>query len=234
MKAAFGHVCDIKHLSSQGVTRIVVEIPAEHHIDATQLLFGQNVMVLPSTLQGNYGIIDSNPSPSAPPAPSEEKPVSERSLAQKLHINGYFYNRKLWLALHTSGLYTLQDHKKFIESQACIAPKATSGMCEGDVCAHHCDTAAIEAAGSALQPENPQKPPHWYTVPICFAHHQKWAHGSHAKSATRSEKLFLNHQASELMAAQAKVEMKVFLGIDSMRELTAEMLERFEKRIGFA
>lgn len=162
-----------------------------------------------------------------PPSRTEQdKPAHERSLAQRLHLDGYFRSRALWRALHEKRIYTLSEHKAWVEQQPCLRKGTTP--CQGDIVLHHTPSSAIQAAGSALQPQNPNKPPHWYGVPLCHEHHRNWAHGS----ATREDKEALVVAAIALMADQAKRAMKVYIGLESLSGLTQEMLEEFESEIG--
>lgn len=168
-------------------------------------------------------------------APQESR-APGRSLAQHLHAIGYFRNPKLWLALHDTGLYTVQEHKQWLETQQCAGQSAfarqrdIAHVCQGDICAHHCNSAAVGDAGKVLQPEAPQKPPHWYAVPACVTFHT-WVHSS--TGATREDKQLLQECAVAMMADRAKGAMKDFVGIESLSELTLEALHAFEHRMGF-
>lgn len=61
----------------------------------------------------------------APRTPHDAPPVDpglapKDLLSVNLHRSGYFRDPKLWLRLHDQGLYTLQEHKAFIEDQPCL------------------------------------------------------------------------------------------------------------------
>ena len=152
----------------------------------------------------------------------------ERTLAQQLHIDGYFRNPKLWRALHDYGVYTVHDHKQWVSSQDCIVRGAIS-PCRGDVVLHHCTSAAIQAAGAQLQPDAPNKVPHWYGVPLCHEHHRNWLHQGIAK---REDKDRLLTEAVAIMSHQAKHAMKTHMGLDSLANITQDELEMFEEEIG--
>lgn len=176
-----------------------------------------------------------------------------QTLAQRLHIDGYFRNPQLWNQLHQRGIYTLREHKQYIEGLPCLAYMmrgATNPVlsaigvnvkfllegtfmelgCSGDVCLHHVNSAAI-APGGREQPEAPRKVPHFYGVPLCMnGHHSGWAHSKHA---TREEKEKLLEIAVALTAFRVKQAIKTYLGIESFSVVTAEMLTRFELEIGF-
>lgn len=172
---------------------------------------------------------DAGPGGAADPAgPAESAP---NELARKLHVDGYFRNPKLWEKMEEAGLYLQRDHKEWIESLPCLFEREREvrhGPCFGDIVLHHCNSAAIPAAGKG---ENPRKPPSWYGVPLCAGgHHQNWAHASNG--ASRQDKQALLERAVALTAGQMKVMAKKFMGIASLREITPEMLADFERRIG--
>jgi len=157
------------------------------------------------------------------PAPNE--------LARKMHVDGYFRNPHLWDRFEEMELYTQEEHKAWIMAQPChltVVHKGRHGPCSGDIVLHHCNSAAIPAAGTGA--ENPQKPPNWYGVPLCsIGHHQNWVHASHG--ATREDKQMLLESAVCLTAQRMKEKMKEYLGIESLREITPAMLSEFEKVI---
>jgi hypothetical protein len=145
-------------------------------------------------------------------------------LAQGMMINGYFRNPKLWEAMDSSGIYTQDEHKAFIESQVCCfrTVKEFTGRlaCNGDVVGHHVRTAANSGTG--------MKPPHWFLVPLCHVHHDN----VHGAQSTREDKELLLREAIELTATAIRRAMREHLGLDSMNELTAAMLTAFELEIG--
>ena len=210
---------------SDGTIRLQVDIEPRHRKDFFELL-GEIDMPI--------AIAPLDPKVLKPDLPAEEvsNPLERgfRTLAQRMHINGYFRNPKFWRALHTSGIYTLNCHKQWIESQDCIMQGVLNSPCHGDVVLHHCASAAIPAAGAGLQPEHPNKVPHWYGVPLCHEHHRNWLHQG---GATREDKEQLQTYAVGLMSAQAKVAMKKYLGLDSLASLNQELLDEFEQTIGF-
>lgn len=170
------------------------------------------------------------------PAPSEQSVDSENiagsterapnELARKLHVSGYFRNPRLWLAMHDSGVYTAQEHFKWLMAnrQCHVAGVA----CQGDLVVHHCNSAAA-IDGGKRQPEAPQKPLHFWGLVLCFVHHQ-WVHTS--TGATREQKEHLLEHAVGITADRVKVRMKRELGIDSLAEITEDMLAQFEKLVG--
>jgi hypothetical protein len=81
IRAAFGNVVNVKSIPSRGVTRIEIELPIESHVEATQLLFGRDVLIMMAKLPVGtpYGIHDS----AARSAPS--KPEMTEALPAKAH-----------------------------------------------------------------------------------------------------------------------------------------------------
>lgn len=148
------------------------------------------------------------------------------SLAKKMHRDGYFRNPKLWAAIEKAGIYTQAQHKTWIEQQMCSSPMFTGIQCYGDICAHHVNSAALPAAGKAT--DTPRKVPDWFTVPLCHAHHMEWAHGT----ASREEKQKMLEFAVNETAGQIRENIKSHLRIESLKELTQEMLDGFEREIG--
>lgn len=87
---AHGHVTEVRPLPSRGVSVIKIELPEEAHVAVTELLYGQNALILPANLrQPNseatpYGLVQSSgqgtvhkPNPRAPSSPlSSSKPQS--------------------------------------------------------------------------------------------------------------------------------------------------------------
>jgi len=156
-------------------------------------------------------------------------PARVQSLAQRLHIDGYWRNSRLWSAMEAAGIYSAEAHKRWIQSQPCFGLKyhPSDHTCTGDVCAYHTPGAALPAAGKGS--DNPRKPPHWYTVPACHVFHT-WCHSS--TGATRQDKQKLIEHAVQLTADRVKEHMKIYIGIESSRELTPEMVDIFEREIG--
>ena len=180
-------------------------------------------------------------------------PARVQSLAQRLHIDGYFRNPRLWNVLHQRGVYTLQEHKKWIESQPCLATQMRQRVqmprgemifdypkplmqgtflelaCSGEVCLHHVNSAAI-APGGREQLEAPRKVPHFYGVPLCMnGHHSGWVH---TKYATREDKEGLLEIAVALTAHRVKEAIKIYLDLESLSAITENMLATFEADLG--
>jgi hypothetical protein len=79
MKAAFGKVTDVRAYAS----RLLIEIPVEHHVAATDLLYGHDVLVTiaPDVMKGTpYGVRDSEGENDVNEA-SASRPEATESLA---------------------------------------------------------------------------------------------------------------------------------------------------------
>jgi hypothetical protein len=174
------------------------------------------------------------------------EPRREKSLAERLVVDGYFRNPALWRALHEAGLYVVGEHKRFVMSLPCLWSGVTppglelplaavpagafTRRCEGQVCAHHARGASLPAAGEALQPDAPMKVAHWYCIPVCHAHHMGWIHAS--GGATRADHAALTEVAVSLMAGRAKLALKTYLGLPTLADIDQEHLREFEHDIG--
>lgn len=76
-RVGYGNVVNIRSIPTRQVTRIEIELPIESHVEATRLLFGQDVLVIPVKLGPTqaYGMVSENehaPSESAPEACSAQ------------------------------------------------------------------------------------------------------------------------------------------------------------------
>lgn len=162
------------------------------------------------------------PQPDAVVATVETPAAAPNKLAEWMHTSGYFRNPKLWLALDAAGIYTQEQHKRYIEGMACVGWGALT--CSGDVCLHHVKTAANSGVG--------HKPEHYYGVPLCHNHHRNWAHGTGSLCATRNDKQDLLERAVAITAENVKAVIKKHIGIESLKELTLATLNNFEESIG--
>ncbi|WP_292992566.1 hypothetical protein [Nitrosomonas sp.] len=166
-------------------------------------------------------------SPILSPVHEEQRKPDKKEanyLAQSMHRDGYFRNPKLWDAMEEKGLYTQEMHKVYVQSLPCCGIKFAPHIkpCDGDVVMHHVKTSAN--SGVRI------KPLHWYGVPLCCKHHMTWAHGSHKGSASHEDRhdVMLPH-AVGLTADRIKAAFKDSLGLESLSEITQEMLDDFEK-----
>ena len=176
-----------------------------------------------------------------------EKDVPKKgNLAWQLHRNGFFYNPKLRDCIEQAGIYTQKQHKAWLETLPCYAKhnaKANFNELTGKIvlnsdlydqlssqCSftgdserrivHHCRDAGNSGTGI--------KPPDWYGVPTCDTHH-KVAHSSAVDEAFNDS--MIGYSAG-LTAHRMKEKMKEYLGLESLSDLTDDMLYRFEIDIG--
>lgn len=200
---------------SDGTIRVSVDIDPDFR-DAFLKLFTQidmRVAIAPLLPEHEVAARQTKAATAASP--------QERSFAHRLHAIGYFRDPKLWRAMHDYDIYTLQEHKRFIEGQPCVIPACVHN---GDVVLHHVAMANLPAAGRRLQPEAPNKVPHWYGVPACHAGHNF----VHSKECTLDGKHWLLEKAIAFTAEQCKQQIKDYLGVTSFTDVTREMLQAFE------
>lgn len=164
--------------------------------------------------------------PMSPPVTPGTEKKAPNYFASKLHADGYFYALRLWLAMHDARLWTMQQHKQFVETLACCGQAFHPHQCNGDVVLHHAHRAEDPAAGDR-QPENPQKAPHYFGIPACHTAHT-WIH----TQADRETKRLIREYAIKLTADQMKTALKHHLKITSLSDITPEMLKAFEVEIG--
>lgn len=88
----FGQVVTVRPVPTRGVTQVVIEIPSEFHIKATQLLFDQNALVFASdeSIQMPYGIAQLAGGEIVPAQPAQPKRVQSQGSA---------FDVTRWLAL---------------------------------------------------------------------------------------------------------------------------------------
>lgn len=146
--------------------------------------------------------------------------------ARDLHKDGYFFALRLWLACHDHKLWTMQQHKAYVETLVCCGQAFHEHQCNGDIVLHHAGRAEDPSAGGR-QPENPQKAPHYFGVPVCHTAHT-WIHSK----ATRDDKRLIREYAIKLTADKMKEAIKRHLKITSLSDITPEMLKGFEAEVG--
>lgn len=161
---------------------------------------------------------------------TDDEKKAGNELARELMVKGYFRNPRLWEAMHKAGFYTQEDHRQYVKTLGCCGPRLATGFnCSGDVVPHHVNRPELPAAGEGMYPN---KVPHWYTIPLCFHHHQLWAHGSNAQSATKEDRERQLLKAVEITAGRMKEKVKELIGIKSLADITPQQLRDFEERIG--
>lgn len=142
------------------------------------------------------------------------------SLAQQLFKRGYWFNRELWGAMESSGVYTQAEHLDWVRDQSPVLfyPNVTP---DGPVQPHHVNTIA-EGAGKG------RKAADWFTIPLLASHHRHFHdHG------TREERERMLQMAIRLTAERMSERAKEFLGRDSWSGVTEEDMRGLEEGIGF-
>jgi len=227
--------------SGEGSSRISIDVPESEIAQVTRLFLYSNAA---------FKLTIEEWSDDDVPAVQEEAPHIEHqanpdSLAKKMHVKGYFFNPNLWAAMEAADIYTQAEHKRCLETLPCIArhhgnevylsfckrldvpgPIKTAPCASVDaekiICAHHCRSSANAGTGF--------KPPDWYAVPVCDAHHKL----IHSKETTQAFNQALVEYSAGLTAYAIKTAMKNVIGIDSLSLLTRDMLDQFHKGIGFS
>lgn len=204
---------------ADGSLRITIEFDPRFAKDAFALFGARGTPVALAALTQQATIAHAQAEAVAPkPAPNQ--------LAQKMMIDGYFRNPKLWAAMDNAKIYTQAEHKRYIERMECERPTPAGNIeggqdinCEGDVVLHHVRTAAN--AGTGI------KPAHWYGVPLCNCHHNI-AH----KHLDRTGNQDLLSIAVKTTADQMKEALKHHLGLASLADITIQQLNAFELAVG--
>lgn len=103
---AHGRVSEVRPLPSRGVSVIKIELPEEAHVALTELLYGQNALILPANLRQHdsdptpYGLVQSsghgtvhkpNPRAPAPPLSTSKPPSAFASLARRAAGSSMFH-----------------------------------------------------------------------------------------------------------------------------------------------
>lgn len=113
---AFGRTTEIKPIKTQGVTRIVIEIPIEHHVQATAAFYDKDVIVtLGKNEDGRYGVFK----PDSEPEKKEPEP-KKPSFFKELFRLGWFNNPRVLKAFGSD-----IDYQDYIRTQ----PSCVSGAC---------------------------------------------------------------------------------------------------------
>lgn len=141
--------------------------------------------------------------------PNEESTTTKKPLrkpnylARQLHQSGYFRRVSLWDKLHTSGIYSKENHSAHIANQPCFFCKEPS-------------TRAVKFTASP-----------WILLPTCETHADTYS--TSPSNIIEMARVY----ALTLMEEAAKAAMKHAIGIDSLAELTPVQLNSFNKAIGF-
>jgi len=137
-----------------------------------------------------------------PESSAEKKPRTPNYLARQLHQSGFFRRVTVWDKMNTSGLYTHALHHAHVSSQPCFFCKGLAG----------------NAARVSASP--------WLLLPVCPAHTDA------LESAQSNITEMARVHALSLVEDGVKSGMKHALGIESLSELTPDLLKEFNSLIG--
>ncbi len=223
MKIGYLEVVEVKKIRSRNVCQLIVEADISQFkslvgLDETKGVFipcdiegavcgARDLDIDPDELRELMGITTHQALEAPVPKPKEGK---SGSLAQRMVVNGYFRNPKLWDAMELRGGYTQKDHLDVVRSlkPLDLYPRVPR---QGDTVAHHVRTAQNSGTGI--------KPKHWFTIPICDSHHQ-YLH----KNATREERAEHLEKAVEITAGMMRIAFKKHFKIESMSGYTETQL----------
>jgi len=126
LKGAHGMCYDVKKTISRGVTKIIIEIPIEYHIAATQMFDNQSVWVelAPLEIKGRpYAVIDGSSKPLVITQEELDDATREKIIndakpygkaASELYRAGFFYNPSVLKAIGTD-----EEFLEWIRQQPC-------------------------------------------------------------------------------------------------------------------
>jgi hypothetical protein len=123
----YGEVVTVKPIPTRQVTQIVIEIPEEFHIQATQLLFKRNAFILPcaekTPLAGaTFGVTTLGAAMNPPPAPEPQPERPKLNIPQWLAIKGQDHNFQQFLgATDAEDAARIVRERCRVESRADIA-----------------------------------------------------------------------------------------------------------------
>ena len=154
------------------------------------------------------------------PKPEEKADPSEKSFAQKMAIDGYFRNPKVWAGMEAADVYTQERHYRWVKKMKPITIwPAHRG--EGDIVAHHVRTA--ENSGTGI------KPKHWFCVPLYNSEHQML----HDQGISREVNERLLEKAIEITAKAMRAAFKGRFALTTLSGYTKQQLIDAEKAMGY-
>lgn len=250
MKAAYGHVRQVRKLLSQGLTVVEIELPIEAHKDATVLLDDAEVLVSPlSEFEGlrkhlpRYGVFDTGTGEASPPA--VEGPRNRKgpygALAHTLDGSGWFLRLEVVRAIGTD-----EDYQCWCRQQPCA-------VCGGGdwvevIGERRCEYAHVRRAGESGTGHKPA----YRGLPLCAtchgAQHQKgeatvlnerslFKPGSQRTDLPYGEvaaKGWFDQQAARHLHQWARQKLKATLGADSWSRIEPADLLRWAEQHGVA
>jgi hypothetical protein len=233
MKIGYLEVVEVKKIRSRNVCQLIVEADIGQFKSLVGLDETKGVFI-PCEISGAIcGALDMDIDPkeieqlmgittkqTIEHKPEPEKKSKKKSLAQRMVVNGYFFNPKLWDAMELHGGYTQNDHLEFVRSLKPIIPYSRIPS-QGDTVAHHVRTS--ENSGTGIKPKD------WYTIPLADSQHQHLH-----KNETRQERADHLTMATETTAGQMRVMFKRFLKLETMTGFTDTQLLEAEAALCFS
>jgi len=186
LKGAYA-ICDmVKKIPSRGITQIVIELPIEYHVHATQMFDGQAVwveLVPPEVARvGRYCIIDGEPVAPGVKMKSAAAPKPYGAEASALYKCGFWLSPKVAAAIGTD-----DEYRAWIQNRPCI-------VCGGGDYVEKTGELKCEAA-HVKRPSNSgmKHKPEYSCVPLCDGDHIGIQH-AHGLPALYVKFLSLRHR----------------------------------------
>lgn len=230
-------VVEVKKIRSRNVCQLIVEADISQFKALVQLDETKGVFI-PCNIDGAIcgaremdfdakeiealmGLTTTNvegPEPEEKPEPNET--TNSKSFAQKMAIDGYFRNPKVWDGMEAAAVYTQKTHYERVKKMKPIVLfPAYRG--EGDVVAHHVRTAANSGTGT--------KPKDWFCVPLHNSQHQRL----HDAGISRESSEKLLEKAIEITAKSMRGAFKGRFALTTLSGYTKEQLIDAEKAMGY-
>jgi hypothetical protein len=165
LRGALGRCDLVKKIPSRQITQIIIELPIEYHVAATQLLDGQDVWVelAPDEVKiaGRYCVIDGGPvmPQQAPKSAATPKPYGKE--ASELYKSGFYFVPEVLAAIGTD-----KEYREWIQSQPCIVCGG-GDFVWGDDGEPKCEAAHVKRPSNSGLGHKPE----YSCVSLCHEHH---------------------------------------------------------------
>jgi hypothetical protein len=170
LRGAFGRCDLVKKILTRQVTQIIVEIPIEFHVAATQMLDGQDVWVelVPDNVKGvgRYCVIDDG----GPVMPNKDSKSAATSKpfgkeASELYKSGFYFVPDVLVAIGSDAQY-----RAWIQQQPCIV--CNSGDYVEGTGELRCEAAHVKRPSNSGMNHKPD----YSCVPLCHDDHINLQH----------------------------------------------------------
>ncbi|MDO5686458.1 MAG: hypothetical protein Q4G42_03590 [Neisseria sp.] len=218
-QAAYGRVVQVKDVPSQQVTRIIVELPIESHVRATQVFYGQDVLVVRGAVPNQpYGVHQGDEEQGNELLPSESPKEDYGHCYQALYKAGFFNNPNVWAALGSDAEY--QDWCRRQPSVITGSGDWVDGIGE-----MRCEYAHVRRAGNGSG--TGIKPEYW-GVPLRHAEHaMQHQNGEiavlkhHGKSieTEQAAREWFEKKAAQMRTEWLKSRLYEWFGVDSLKDI---------------